>query len=47
MSHNAAERNSTPQTDPSCDNSFTLTGYPAFIPYVAFKSMVVRVRRQV
>lgn len=43
MSHNAADiEEFDPTDDPSGDDSFTLTGYPASIPYVAFKSMVVR-----
>ena len=33
---------SSPTDGPSGDDSFTLTGYPTSIPYVALKSMVVR-----
>ena len=33
---------SGPDDEPSGDDSFTLTGYPTSIPYVALKSMVVR-----
>ena len=41
MSHNAADiEEFDPTDDPSGDDSFT--GYPASIPYLAFKYMVVR-----
>ena len=43
MSHNAADIEEFDPIDGSSgDDSFTLTGYPTSIPYVAFKSMVGR-----